>query len=286
MRKQGGAKEGRPRRTPARDLPIGQKRADDDPHLWWFPMPTQKDQYNANTLGGSEKRRIGSLASHIGLRDSELQEMLDVAGINRHHQWSAVFGIPVQTYREGGIMHVALDEPAEKAPYWSHLPRDQATGVNLQPAWVGRPKNGWLEGVTVDDVRAAQMSRATLKMIDDIVKGMEASDIMAKLEASARRSRAGTKNSVVKCTIADRTFELPCNYKPIRINKESGMEEELNDMRQENVSLRAVNDARGKVISVMEKNAAIGAALASAKDKKQRPRNDVAPGTSWATCWT
>ena len=39
VRKQGGPKEGRPRRTPARDLPIGQKRADDDPHLWsWYKL--------------------------------------------------------------------------------------------------------------------------------------------------------------------------------------------------------------------------------------------------------
>ena len=274
VRRQTAPKEGRPRRTPAREMPIGQKRADDDPHLWWFPIPTQKDQYNANTLGGTEKRRIGSLASHMGLRDEELRQLLATAGAGYYSQWGKLFGVPVQSCSEGKLTYVALDEPGEK--HWIHLPRDQTTGVNKRPAWVGRPKNGWMEGVSAEDKRAAQMSRATLKMIDDIVKGMEASDIMAKLEASARRSRTGTKNSLVKYTIADRTFELPCNYKPVRINKQSDMEEELKDLRQENVSLRAVNDARGKLISVMEKNAAIGAALASAKDKGRRPHSDVA----------
>ena len=280
VRRQTAPKEGRPRRSPAREMPIGQKRADDDPHLWWFPIPSQKDQYNTNTLGGTEKRRIGSLASHIGLRDDEFQQLLDTAGVSKYKQWSSAFGVHVQKRVEGKLTYVALDEPGEK--HWSHLPRDQAIGDVYRPAWVGRPKKGWLEGVTEDDIRAAQMSRATLKMIDDVVKGMEASDIMAKLEASARRSRAGIKNNLVKYAIADRTFELPCNYKPVRINKQSDMEEELKDLRQENVSLRAVNDARGKVMSVLEKNAAIGAALASAKDKKQRPQNDVAD-TLYAT---
>lgn len=282
VRKQAAPKEGRPRRTPARDLPTGQKRADDDPHLWWFPVPTQKDQYNANTLGGTEKRRIGSLASHIGLRDEELRRLLATAGAGYYSQWGKLFGVPVQSCSEGKLTYLALDEPADKAPYWSHLPRDQVTGANKRPAWVGRPKNGWMEGVTEDDVRAAQMSRATLKMIDNIMKGMEASEIMAKLEESAKRSRAGIKNNVVKYTIADRTFELPCNYQPVRKKKYSGMEEELKELRHENVGLRAVNDAQEKLILRMKENAAIGAALASAKDKKQRPQNDVAD-TLYAT---
>ena len=205
------------------------------------------------------------------------------AGVSKYKQWSSAFGVHVQKRVEGKLTYVALDEPGEK--HWSHLPRDQATGVNKRPAWVGRPKNGWMEGVSAEDKRAAQMSRATLKMIDDVVKGMEASDIMAKLEALARRSRTGTRNSLVKYTIADHIFELPCNYKPVRINKQSDMEEELKDLRQENVSLRAVNDAQGKVISVLEKNAAIGAALASAKDKKQRPQNDVADTCTLCTLY-
>ena len=42
---------------------------------------------------------------------------------------------------------------------WWHLPRDQIIGTNKRPAWVGRTKEDWLEGVHEAEKWTNQMTR-------------------------------------------------------------------------------------------------------------------------------
>eukprot|EP00957_Ditylum_brightwellii_P198981 15166994-Ditylum_brightwellii.AAC.1 len=88
-------------------------------------------------------------------------------------------------------------------------------GKVLPPAWVGRPYMGWMEGVTEAEKQCNQMTCATLSMIDDMVKGEADYEVIEKLIEQGKRSRTVTKNSLVEYNIAGRTFQLPCNYKPV-----------------------------------------------------------------------
>eukprot|EP00562_Extubocellulus_spinifer_P024009 CAMPEP_0178676302 /NCGR_PEP_ID=MMETSP0698-20121128/35845_1 /TAXON_ID=265572 /ORGANISM="Extubocellulus spinifer, Strain CCMP396" /LENGTH=361 /DNA_ID=CAMNT_0020320535 /DNA_START=153 /DNA_END=1235 /DNA_ORIENTATION=- len=208
-------------------------------HLWWFPIIDQPDQYNKLTLGGNSKRRMASLASHLGLRDDEFRARLNAAGALKYKSWAGIFGVPVQTTKEGSITWVVLDEAVDQGTGWSHTPRDQCVGNTLKPSWVARPTEGHLEGVSAEEKSLGKMSRATIAMIDKLVKDMTDNEILAELEATAKKSRTGTMNSLVEYKIADRTFSLPCNYQPVRKKKYDELEKEVNDLRSRNGALEA-----------------------------------------------
>ena len=70
---------------------------------------------------------------------------------------------------------------------WEHLPRDQIIGMNERTAWVGYPKEEWLEGVHEAEKRTNQMTRATLSIIDNLVKEMNAVQILEKLEEDGKK---------------------------------------------------------------------------------------------------
>ena len=207
--------------------------------LWWFPIITRNDQHFKYTHGGREKIRVGSLASHLGLRDEELQKRLKIAGILRYKSWESRLGVAVQSYLESDVKWLALDEPGERD--WQHLPRDHIEGKVTRPAWTGRPIKGRIDGVTAEEKRTSEMSRATLSLIDNLVKGMAVGEVMERLEAEAKRSRAGAKNSLVPYKIADRVFQLPCNYQPIRNRTKCGMDDELEMLRNRNRCLEVAN---------------------------------------------
>ena len=108
----------------------------------------------------------------------------------------------VQTCKEGGITWFVLKEPVDKGMEWENLPRYQILGMNKSPVWVGRPKEEWLEGVYEAEKRTNQMTRATLSIIDNLVKDMTAAEILEKLEEEGKKDHVGTKNSLVRYTIS------------------------------------------------------------------------------------
>ena len=103
--------------------------------------------------------------------------------------------------------------------------RDQILGMNKRPAWVGRLKEQWLEGVHEAEKQTNQMTRATLSIIDNLVNDMTAAEILEKLEEQGKKYRVGTKNLLVRYTIAGRIFELTCNYEPVVAKKHALLEE-------------------------------------------------------------
>ena len=242
--------------------------------LWWFPIITRNDQHVKHTHGGREKMKVGSLASHLGLRDEELQNRLNIAGVSRYKSWGSALGVAVQSYLESDVKWLALDEPVERE--WQHLPRDQIEGKVTRPVWTGRPIKGRIDGVTAEEKRTSEMSRATLSLIDNLVKGMAVGEVMERLEAEAKRSRAGAKNSLVPYKIADRVFELPCNYQPIRNQAKSGMESELETLRNRCRCLEAANIQYQKKAEEDAELVKLGSKLDSIKQMKQRPGNPQA----------
>lgn len=176
------------------------KKAELPTYLWWFPIIDQPDQYNSLTLGGNSKWRIASLASHLGLRGDDFKARLNAAGARKYKSWAGIFGVPVQTTREGSITWVVLDEAVDQGTGWSHTPRDQCVGNILKPSWVERRTEGYLEGVSAEEKRLGEMSRATISMIDKLVKDMSDQEILAELDCVAFGTNARNYIRASKCS--------------------------------------------------------------------------------------
>ena len=56
------------------------------------------------------------------------------------------------------------------------------------------------------------MTKATLSIIDNMVKDTTAAEILVQMEDEGKKSCAGTKNSLVWYIISGRISKLPCNY--------------------------------------------------------------------------
>ena len=83
------------------------------------------------------------------------------------------------------------------------------------------------------------MTRATLSIIDNLVKYMIAAEIMAKLQQEGKKYRKGANNSLVQYTIVERIFELSYNYKPFVAEKHASLEEEVARLQHKNAALQA-----------------------------------------------
>ena len=77
--------------------------------------------YCGNNLW-EEKKRIGSLASHIGILDDEFEELLDAGNLNKVQYLYKNMGLSVQTQRDHSITWIGFDEAFSHLK-WAHLPR-------------------------------------------------------------------------------------------------------------------------------------------------------------------
>ena len=76
----------------------------------------------AKIIFGKKKKRIGSLASHLGILDDEFEELLAAGKLSKLWSWYNNLGLRVQTHRDNSINWIVFEEAF--APFqWSHLPR-------------------------------------------------------------------------------------------------------------------------------------------------------------------
>ena len=126
----------------------------DENWLWWFPIITVASGHNNLTCGGTLKGSIASLASHVGITDDYLIEVVRKrAKLQYFRSWSKVLGISVICHKDGQMSWVVLDV-LHDGQQWSHLPRDQLLLRVKRPAWVWHPRDGFVEGV-VEEERVA-----------------------------------------------------------------------------------------------------------------------------------
>ena len=64
----------------------------------------------AKIIFGQKKKRIGSLASHIGVLDDEFEELLAAGKLSKVRSWYKNPGMCVQTHIDHYITWVAFDE--------------------------------------------------------------------------------------------------------------------------------------------------------------------------------
>ena len=78
-------------------------------------------------FGKRGKKRIGSLASHIGILDDEFEEILAAGKLSKICSWYNNLGLHVQTHKYNSITWINFDK--EFTPFkWVHLPRNQIIG--------------------------------------------------------------------------------------------------------------------------------------------------------------
>ena len=64
---------------------------------------------------GWKKKRIGLLASHLGILDDEFEELLAAGKLSKVCSWHKNLGLRVQTHRDNSINWIAFDK--EFAPF-------------------------------------------------------------------------------------------------------------------------------------------------------------------------
>ena len=73
------------------------------------------------------KKRIGSLASHLGILDDEFEEVLASGKLSKIWSWYKKLRLCVQTHRDYSITWIGFDNAL--APFqWAHLPRHHIIG--------------------------------------------------------------------------------------------------------------------------------------------------------------
>ena len=93
---------------------------------------------------GRGKKRVGSLASHLGVLDDDFEEIIAAGKISKVQSWYNNMGLHVQTYRDHSITWIYFDEAFDLSQ-WEHLPRNQIIWGNTCPAWFFHPACGWVE---------------------------------------------------------------------------------------------------------------------------------------------
>ena len=101
-------------------------------------------EYELRKSSLGEKKRIGSLASHLGILDDEFEGLLAAGKLSTFWSWYKKLGLCVKTHRDHYITRIASDE-AFAPLLWVHLPRHKIIGENTCPAWTCRPTCGWVE---------------------------------------------------------------------------------------------------------------------------------------------
>ena len=99
-----------------------------------------------------KRKRIGSLASHLGILDDDFEELLDSGKLSKFRSWYKKLGLRVQTLRDHSITWIDFDK-ALTIFQWSHLLRHQIICQNTRPDWVYRPTCGWVEILGREKIR-------------------------------------------------------------------------------------------------------------------------------------
>ena len=113
-------------------------------YLWWFQQNTGLNMYLKKSYLGRKKKRVGSLASHLGVLDDDFEEIIAAGKISKVQSWYNNMGLHVQTYRDHSITWIYFDEAFDLSQ-WEHLPRNQIIWGNTCPAWFFHPACGWVE---------------------------------------------------------------------------------------------------------------------------------------------
>ena len=104
---------------------------------------SSKNVLQKSSLGRGGKR-IGSLASHLGIFDDEFGGILAAGNLNKFQYWYKNMGMCVQTHRYHSITQIYFDEALAPLQL-SHLPRHHIIRGNTRPDWVFRPTCYWVE---------------------------------------------------------------------------------------------------------------------------------------------
>ena len=92
-------------------------------------------------MGGG--KRIGSLASHLGILDDEFEEILTAGNLSKIWSWYNNLGLRVQTHRYHSIIWIDFDHSFATLK-WSHIPRHQINGeIPVLVGFVGQLVAGW-----------------------------------------------------------------------------------------------------------------------------------------------
>ena len=87
------------------------------------------------------KKRIGSLASYLGILDDEFEELIASGKLSKVWYWYKKLGLGAKTHRYHSITWLAF-EKAFSPLRWSEPPRHQIIRKNIRPDWVCRPTCG------------------------------------------------------------------------------------------------------------------------------------------------
>ena len=88
--------------------------------------------YCENHLFWGGGKRIGSLASHLGILDDEFEEILAAGKLSKIRSWYKNLGMRVKVHEYNSITWIYF-EKAFTPLQWAHLLRQQ---INTRPAWV------------------------------------------------------------------------------------------------------------------------------------------------------
>ena len=163
-----------------------------------------------NHLWERRKKRIGSLASNLGVFNFEFDELLATGNLSKFWSWYKKLGVSVQTHKDHSITCIAFYK-AFTPLQWSHLPRHQIIWENTGPDWVCRPTCGWAEISIGEKIRLDARYLSSDLLVNRLVDWSAAEEVLKKMEYYAKRSRAGLQWGAVEHNIGKRELSLPKN---------------------------------------------------------------------------
>ena len=109
------------------------------------------------SLGGGRRNRIGSLSSHIGMLDDDLEELLAAGKLRKIWSWYNKMGLRLQKHRDHSITCIDFDEAFNNFQ-WAHLPRHHIIGeipvlfgfaVHVLAGWRYQAEKGlaWMQDI-------------------------------------------------------------------------------------------------------------------------------------------
>ena len=128
---------------------------------------------------GREKKRIGSLASHLGILDDEFEDIFAAGKISKVWSCYKKLGLCEQTHRYHYITWIHFDK-AFAPLQWAQLLRHQIIRENTCPAWVFRPTCGWVDISSGEDICLDVRYRSSELLVKRLVDRSTSEEVFKK----------------------------------------------------------------------------------------------------------
>ena len=143
------------------------------------------------------EKKIGSLASHLGILDDEFEELLAAGKVIKICSWYNNLVMCVQTHRDHSITWISFDE-AFSTLQWAHLSRHQIVGENTRPAWVFCPSCGWVGISSGEKIRLDVRYRYIEILANRLVEPFADEEVLKTIEDYAKISWSRLQRGTVE----------------------------------------------------------------------------------------